>query len=108
MINYDRLPFGLRGAVYRYVEFGVPPGDFLTAVLCNDLRAACGLADDNNRGRLFEIVSWFYNEAPEPCWGSPERVRAWVERQTPRRAEATREEITRYAVPIRVSTTWNR
>jgi len=31
-----------------------------------------------NRAALFEIVSWFYNEAPAQCWGSKERYVSWM------------------------------
>jgi hypothetical protein len=77
-LNYSLLPERLRGGVARYIEHGVPPGHFLTAVVSNDLREACARADDENRRRIWEIVSWFYNEAPYPCWGSPDRVRDWL------------------------------
>lgn len=56
------------------------PGDFLQAVLRNDLMMAAGRADLRNRRRLFEYVQWLYNEAPGPCWGSPEAVATWPER----------------------------
>lgn len=95
-LRYDRLPQSLRGAAYRYVEYGILPGDFLIAVLSNDLKEACARADDDNRNRLFDIVSWFYNEAPSPCWGSPEKVRVWVVERTPARAVATAEEVGRW------------
>lgn len=77
-LRYDRLPIGLAGAMQRYIENRIPPGHFLTAVLSNDLSEACGRADDDNRHRLFEIVSWVYNEAPSACWGSPQRVAEWL------------------------------
>lgn len=48
------------------------------AVLSNDLKEACGRADSFNRRILFEIVVWLYNNAPITCWGSPEKVDAWL------------------------------
>ena len=77
-LRYERLPAGLRGGMERYIEHGVPPGHFLTAVLTNDLRGACERADDVNRHLLWEIVGWLYNEAPAPCWGSPTKVSTWL------------------------------
>lgn len=62
----------------RYVENRILPGDFLTAVLSNNLSEAAGCADLYNRRRLFEYVSWLYNEAPATCWGSSEKVASWV------------------------------
>jgi hypothetical protein len=86
-LRYDRLPVGLRGGLERYIEHGVPPGHFLTAVLTNDLREACSRADDINRYLLWDIVGWLWNEAPAPCWGSPEKVSAWLLAAEQRRSE---------------------
>ena len=74
---YADLPQALQGGVQRWIEERILPGDFLTAVLENNLTQAFARADEHNRARLFEIVGWFYNEAPSPCWGSVEKVRAW-------------------------------
>lgn len=72
----DRMMDGIK----RYIEQGIPPGDFLTAIICNDLREACGRADDENLVNIPAFVAYFYNEAPFPCWGSVERMDAWMER----------------------------
>lgn len=96
-LRYELLPAYLRGGMYRYIEFGVPPGSFLTAVLTNDLREACARADDNNRVRLWEIVRWLHNEAPAPCWGSPQKMSDWTAYVRPRIETATLEERSRFA-----------
>lgn len=72
------LPERMRGDVARYIGEGILPGQFLTAVLLNDLRSACERADDENRHLLFDYVKFFYNYAPGSCWGSPDCVNAWV------------------------------
>lgn len=41
-----------------------PLGDFLTAVLKNDLMEACGRADDTNRKVLSLYVKFIYNNLP--------------------------------------------
>lgn len=61
-----------------YIHKGILPGSFLQAVLRNDLQDACARADDINRRYLWNIVAWLYNHAPANCWGSPEKVAAWV------------------------------
>ena len=63
-INYERLPLHLQGGVQRYIEQGVPPGDFLTAVITNDLLLATSHADDTSLAALRDIVRFFYNEPP--------------------------------------------
>jgi hypothetical protein len=75
-------------ALEAYVTHGVPPGDFLQAVLCNDLVEACGRADHINIQKLPAFAAWLYNEAPIPCWGSAEKVAAWVEAKERERAAA--------------------
>ncbi len=77
-INYSKLPSHIQDGVERYIEHGVPPGDFLTAVICNDLRESFGRADEVNIARMFDIVGFFYNEAPGGCWGSLEKMKRWV------------------------------
>jgi len=73
----NRIPDHMVGAIERWIEHGIPPGDFLMAVLCNDLKEAVGRADDINVTLLPAYVSYFYNDAPSQCWGSPEKVLAW-------------------------------
>ena len=75
MSIYDQLP--LKAALDRYIEHGCPVGHFLTAVLSNDLREACGRADLPSRGLLWLYVQYLYNEAPAICWGSPAKVKEW-------------------------------
>ena len=75
MLNYTKE------GIDAYVTDGVQPGGFLEAVLENNLREAFGSADLNNRDALFDIVSYCYNKIPRECWGSPEKVKAWIERK---------------------------
>lgn len=63
----------------RYVDHGVPPGDFVKAVLCNDLRESFGRADHENIATMFEIVKYCYNHIPAACWGSHEAYKNWME-----------------------------
>lgn len=72
------VPEHIHDAIIRYIEDGYEPGDFLKAVICNNLIDACAHADWINRHRIFEIVGWFYNHAPSPCWGSEENYRNWI------------------------------
>jgi hypothetical protein len=67
-------------SLQRYEHDGVPTGDFLYAVLTNDLTGALGRADDNNRKVLFEIVQWCYNKLPGNIWGSREAVKSHLQK----------------------------
>ena len=77
-IDYDKLPKSLRGGIKRYIESGIRPGSFLTAVIQNDLTESFARADENNIRRMFDIVKWLYNEAPRNCWGSRKAMESWV------------------------------
>ena len=83
-INYSSLPEHMREGMKLYIEQGIEPGGFLTAVLENNLMEAFGQADSINRHRLFDICGFIYNEAPHNCHGSPEIVKAWMEKFNPK------------------------
>ena len=78
-IDYGRLPRHLQGGVKRYIEQGVPPGDFLTAVITNNLHLAISHADSTSLAALPDIVRFFYNESPGGCWGTREKMKKWME-----------------------------
>jgi hypothetical protein len=65
-------------SIKAYIEVGQPVGDFLTALLSNDLMKAVSRADDNNQRNLVAWCKWLYNEAPALCFGSPEKVKLWL------------------------------
>lgn len=78
--RYARLPAYMEAPARRYIENGINPGGFLTAVLCNDLVGAFARADSANHAHMHEWAKWLHNDIPAPAWGSPEKVKAWIER----------------------------
>lgn len=82
------VPHHLRGGLCRWVHAGVRTGDFLRAVLENDLRGAVRRADNDSAAALANVVRWLYLEAPGNCWGSPVLVAAWERVHEERRAAA--------------------
>jgi hypothetical protein len=63
----------------RYFNDHIETGGFLRSVLENDLRGACARAADvGTRWALFELVTYIELMAPAECWGSPEKVKAWL------------------------------
>lgn len=66
-------------SINSYVKEGIPVGDFLRAVLENNLMESFGRADDDNRRTLWSICAYVYNEIPFNCHGSPEKYRAWID-----------------------------
>lgn len=71
------IPDYMVGAIVQYVEHGIEPGSFLSAVLENDLNEAFGRADTANRYCLDEYVNLLYNFAPRACWKSRENFVGW-------------------------------
>lgn len=79
-INYNALPEHMRDGMRRYIENGIMPGEFLAAVLCNDLIGALQNADDTNIDALPIYGRWLHNEAPVSCYGSAKAVATWMDR----------------------------
>jgi hypothetical protein len=78
-INYSNLPEHMQDGMRRYIEHGILPGSFLTAVLANNLMMAVGHADSINLTRLQNYLRFLYEEAPSSCYGSTKTVREWRE-----------------------------
>jgi hypothetical protein len=78
--NYSILPAHMRDGARMYIEQGVPPGGFLTAVLSNDFKGAFGRADETNLRHMQAWAQWVVWNCPSIAQGSAEKVAAWVER----------------------------
>jgi hypothetical protein len=77
--EYAAIPERMREGLKRYVIDGLIPGDFLTAIIQNNLRNAVGYADDENLPLLPLYVRWFYNRPPSVSHGSPEAFVEWLD-----------------------------
>lgn len=89
--SYAQLPEHMRETARAYAEEGLPPGGFLTAILCNDLAAAASRADGVNQAALFDWANWLYSALPRSAWGSAENVLAWIEAHAAQREEERRD-----------------
>lgn len=74
------IPTTMAGGIYNYFSNRIPAGDFLMAVLRNDLKEACARADEQNKHILWNYVNLFYNEAPSFNWGHEGKVKDWLAR----------------------------
>ena len=72
------IPQHMVDGMVRYLVKGIPPGSFLTAVLCNDFMGAMGRADDVNQHALPMYARFLMNGAPIGAYGSPENVKDWI------------------------------
>jgi hypothetical protein len=73
------IPEHMQEHLDAYVEEHRQVGGFLISVLTNDLVGAVKRADAENLLALPDYVKWLYWNAPSRCWGSPEKVKAWLE-----------------------------
>jgi hypothetical protein len=78
MVDYSKLPEHMQDVARRYVEDGLQPGHFMTAVLSNDFLGAFKRADDENASRMFDWARWLHDECPSGAHGSPEEVADWI------------------------------
>ena len=89
-VHIALIPEHCRSGLLAYLRYGRRPGDFLRAVLSNDLAAACRHADSLNRTLLSTYVFVLSHYAPDDAWGSPDNVEQWIARGNElRKAEAT-------------------
>lgn len=76
---YNNIPHYMHAPIIEYIKYGKPVGDFLRAVICNNLKEAYLYADENNVQCIREYVMFFFNHAPSGCWGSPENYTNYIE-----------------------------
>lgn len=76
--SYWRIPEHTFQALKRYIENRTPIGDFLYAVLTNDLMRAAVRADNQNRAKIYEICCFVHNEIPAISHGSKDKVQKWL------------------------------
>lgn len=78
MLNYDKIPVpDMTNGVKRYIQHGVKPGHFLTALFSNDLVGSLNRADEANTAAMRQWAAFLYWEMPTNAWGSLEKVKAW-------------------------------
>ena len=74
----NALPAYMQDSVRLYIERGQPPGDFLRAVLENNLIEAFGHADEENERCMRVWARWLYMDVPSSAWGSRKTVNTWI------------------------------
>tara|TARA_R110002020_G_scaffold261230_2_gene475582 strand:- start:468 stop:836 length:369 start_codon:yes stop_codon:yes gene_type:complete len=75
----EGVPDYMQGQVRGYIENGLPPGGFLTAILENNLSRSVEQADTANQAALIEWAR-VLSHMPRNMWGSPETVNAHLDR----------------------------
>jgi hypothetical protein len=80
------IPPPLVAGLRHYIQ-GRPTGDFLRAVLCNDLFTAVGRAHETSLAAIGPLVRLIYNAMPSVCHGSDDAVDSWISNQSYLRME---------------------
>lgn len=79
--DYSLIPADTMADLNRYVNEGVPTGDFLRAVLENNLAMAYERADARNAPYIGHLVGYVFNHVPSSCWGDHKKVAVWIKRR---------------------------
>jgi hypothetical protein len=74
----DGIPEHMLESLVEYRDNHRPVGDFLRAVLSNNLMEAAGRADNVNIYLLHKYARFLYNEMPMAACGSVENYEAWI------------------------------
>lgn len=72
------IPEYMHGGIVRYITDHNPPGDFLRAIITNNLKESFRCADETNQVIIHKYIHWFYQYAPSNCWGSEENYKRWL------------------------------
>ena len=79
--DHGDIPADILAAIHRWVEYRDYPGSFVTYVLRGDLFNAYRTGDEQSLDALPAILGYLHWEVPGLCYGSPEKVSAWVAEQ---------------------------
>ncbi len=71
---YSRIHVDCQMAVIQWACFGEMPGNFIQALLRNDLAGACARADGTNISLIPVWALLMVNILPGTCWGSKEKM----------------------------------
>lgn len=72
------VPPDIMAEIREYIDYYRPTGSFLKAVITNNLSDAVAHADAKNMENISAIVIYFYNQAPQSCWGSEKAYQDWI------------------------------
>ena len=77
-VKWDMIPNpAMRSGLGLYLTTGRLPGDFLQALLSNNLIDTFARADPTNFPLLQKWCWWMHGEFPYTAWGSKKKMLAW-------------------------------
>ena len=93
MPDPDQVEARFVEALDRWINGGVPPGHFLSAVLKSDLFGAMHHADMHSMQNLPHLCSYIYNRIRADCHGSPAKYDAWIAKHKKERDDKEKETV---------------
>ena len=75
------VPKHIKAGIDEYVSERRTQGSFIMSVLQNDLRMAIAHSDHISYCNLAGIVRYCWNNLPQNCWGSEDKVEKWLQRE---------------------------
>ena len=78
-LESQKFPHSVSHTIELYLFSQYDPGKGLKAILSNDLFDAVSYCDDMTIENLAKIVRFFHNYTPSFCWGTKEKVDAWLD-----------------------------
>jgi hypothetical protein len=85
--DYSLIPDRVMNNLLQYVEGNEAPGGFLFAVLSNNLFESIGRADNEMQPLIPLLVKFISWKIPYGCHGSPDIVKAWMEKKYKEKTE---------------------
>ena len=76
--HWDAIPPALQSGLTNYLDHHITPGSCLLAILCGDLHEVMRRADLETLAALKSISEWLIWNVPCGCWGSLDKVNAWL------------------------------
>lgn len=65
--DFEAIPDNIRAGLVNYVEYNIPPGSFLTAMIRGDLFDCVRRADRDARRNIPLIALWLEQNVPGLC-----------------------------------------
>ncbi|MCK9435013.1 MAG: hypothetical protein M0R32_09400 [Candidatus Cloacimonetes bacterium] len=78
--HYGKIPPHMLEDLNRYATDHVLSGNFLYALLSNDLSKSFSYADSETMNAMYDYVQYVFNYLPLQCWGSKEKVDDWLDK----------------------------
>jgi hypothetical protein len=76
--GHDSIPELIIAQIDNFHVEHLPPGDFVQAVLENDLTSVLSFADEDSFKALRSIWAYCHKSLPPEAWGNPDLVASWL------------------------------